>query len=104
MTQDPRAQALDDVVALAWLEKGPNYSATLRAAIIVYAAEQVAEKAEELLRAAYRQPSKSVVEAVLREREACANLCEQIDLDSYPRTRLWPKDCAAAIRARGEKT
>ena len=36
------------------------------------------------------------------EREACAKLCEQIDDDSYPHTRKWPSDCAAAIRARSD--
>ena len=38
--------------------------------------------------------------AVLAEREACAKMCEQLDDESYPHTRKWPSDCAAAIRSR----
>jgi len=76
----------------------------LRAAVEQYAAEQVAEKAGELLRAAYRQPSKSVVEAVLREREACAKVCESRYMGDNNREDMEARRCAAAIRARGEKT
>ena len=32
--------------------------------------------------------------------EACAKVCEELDDESYPHTRKWPSDCAAAIRAR----
>lgn len=48
--------------------------------------------------------------AVLEEREACAKLCESMGV--YPELNVWnggpdwykrQKECAAAIRARGEK-
>ena len=42
---------------------------------------------------------KLTLEAVLREREACAKLCEEIE-----RANLYGvKECAVAIRQRGEK-
>ena len=42
---------------------------------------------------------KLTLEAVLREREACASLCEEIE-----RANLYGvKECAVAIRQRGEK-
>ena len=42
---------------------------------------------------------KLTLEAVLREREACARLCEEIE-----RANLYGvKECAIAIRQRGEK-
>ena len=34
------------------------------------------------------------------EREACAQVCEQIDVDSFGKDRPAPNDCSAAIRAR----
>ena len=37
------------------------------------------------------------------EREACAKVCEQIDTAAFGGDRPAPNDCAAAIRARGEK-
>ena len=37
------------------------------------------------------------------EREACANVCEQIDTAAFGSERPAPNDCAAAIRSRGEK-
>ncbi len=37
---------------------------------------------------------------VAAEREACAKVCESIDLDGYP--TIEQQQCAAAIRARGE--
>ena len=37
------------------------------------------------------------------EREACAKVCEQIDTAAFGSERPEPNDCAAAIRARGEK-
>ena len=37
------------------------------------------------------------------EREACAKVCEQIDTAAFGSDRPEPNDCAAAIRARGEK-
>ena len=37
------------------------------------------------------------------EREACAKVCEQIDTAAFGSERPAPNDCAAAIRARGEK-
>ena len=40
------------------------------------------------------------VAAVAREREACAKVCEDLH-DCEPEFR--PEDCAAEIRARGEK-
>lgn len=40
---------------------------------------------------------------VLEEREACAKVCEQIDTAAFGSERPAPNDCAAAIRARGEK-
>lgn len=45
---------------------------------------------------------KFATSVITKEREACAQLCEKIDMDSYPHTRKWPSDCAAAIRARGK--
>ena len=43
---------------------------------------------------------KLTLEAVLREREACAKLCDDLhNCEPEPR----PDDCAAAIRQRGEK-
>ena len=41
-------------------------------------------------------------EAIIKEREACAKLCEQIDTAAFGGERPAPNDCAAAIRARGE--
>ena len=38
----------------------------------------------------------------IKEREACAKLCEQIDIAAFGSERPAPNDCAAAIRARGE--
>jgi hypothetical protein len=52
----------------------------------------------------------AVEQAVLKEREACAKLCESMGV--YPELNVWnggpdwykrQKECAAAIRARGEK-
>ena len=37
------------------------------------------------------------------EREACAKVCEQVDTAAFGSDRPEPNDCAAAIRARGEK-
>ena len=39
---------------------------------------------------------------VAKEREACAKVCEQIDIAAFGGKRPAPNDCAAAIRARGE--
>ena len=41
--------------------------------------------------------------AVLAEREACAKVCEEIDVAAFGSNRPAPNDCAAAIRARCEK-
>jgi hypothetical protein len=41
-------------------------------------------------------------EAITKEREACAKVCEQIDTAAFGGERPAPNDCAAAIRARGE--
>ena len=41
-------------------------------------------------------------EAIIKEREACAKVCEQIDTAAFGGERPAPNDCAAAIRARGE--
>ena len=49
----------------------------------------------EALREALAQPDE-----VLAEREACAKLCDEMPLRSFPSRA---SDCAAAIRARGEK-
>ena len=38
--------------------------------------------------------------AVLAEREACAKVCEEQFRESMS---VWPRECAAAIRARGDK-
>ena len=38
----------------------------------------------------------------LAEREACAKVCEEIDVAAFGSNRPAPNDCAAAIRARGE--
>jgi hypothetical protein len=40
--------------------------------------------------------------AIIKEREACAKVCEQIDTAAFGGKRPAPNDCAAAIRARGE--
>jgi len=40
--------------------------------------------------------------AAAKEREACAKVCEQIDIAAFGGERPAPNDCAAAIRARGE--
>ena len=37
---------------------------------------------------------------ILAEREACAKVCESIDLDGYP--TIEQQQCAAVIRARGQ--
>lgn len=37
------------------------------------------------------------------ERDACAKVCEQIDTAAFGSNRPEANDCAAAIRARGEK-
>ena len=37
------------------------------------------------------------------EREACAKVCEEVDVAAFGSNRPAPNDCAAAIRARGEK-
>ena len=42
-------------------------------------------------------------QAVEREREACAKLCEDVKLDLRDIRRLGANGCIAAIRARGEK-
>ena len=44
-----------------------------------------------------REYARKAVEA---EREACAALCESLDDASYPTRRVWPSECAEAIRAR----
>ena len=49
----------------------------------------------EALREALAQPDE-----VLAEREECAKLCDEMPLRSFPSRA---SDCAAAIRARGEK-
>jgi len=41
-------------------------------------------------------------EAVLAEREACAKLCEEKETYGDP-VQCWLDDCAASIRARGDK-
>ena len=41
-------------------------------------------------------------QAVEREREACAKLCEDVKLDLRDIRRLGASGCIAAIRARGE--
>ena len=40
--------------------------------------------------------------AIIKEREACAKVCEQIDTAAFGGKRPAPNDCAAAIKARGE--
>lgn len=54
-----------------------------------------------------RPPGKSVapllLQAVAAEREACAQLCEGLPDLKYKWKTNFPSDCAAAIRARGEK-
>ena len=49
----------------------------------------------------------SIESAVLAEREACAKVCEDIDTDSmiqnWKSVDYCARECAAAIRARGEK-
>jgi hypothetical protein len=42
--------------------------------------------------------------AIIKEREACAKVCEQRDTAAFGGERPTPNDCAAAIRARGEQT
>jgi hypothetical protein len=37
-----------------------------------------------------------------KEREACAKVCELIDVAAFGGERPAPNDCAAAIRARGQ--
>jgi hypothetical protein len=44
---------------------------------------------------------KRIDDAVKAEREACANVCE--DIDEYEHDEDWATWCAEAIRARGEK-
>ena len=55
----------------------------------------LADAAYEELRQALAQPDE-----VLAEREECAKLCDEMPLRSFPSRA---SDCAAAIRARGEK-
>ena len=40
--------------------------------------------------------------AIIKEREACAKVCEHIDTAAFGGERPAPNDCAAAIKARGE--
>ena len=50
---------------------------------------------------------KRISEAVLAEREACANVCDQMEQEAEgTECCKWPTpaDCAHAIRARGNKT
>ncbi len=46
--------------------------------------------------------SKAYAAGAAAEREACANVCEQIDTAAFGKERPAPSDCAAAIRARGQ--
>ena len=43
-------------------------------------------------------------EAVEAEREACAKVCDELHWPWHMGDNSGPKDCAAAIRARGENT
>lgn len=45
----------------------------------------------------------AVEQAVLKEREACAKLCEELDDSQTNQSLLELSDCAEAIRQRGEK-
>jgi len=45
----------------------------------------------------------AVEQAVLKEREACAKLCEDMDNQQTNQCFYDPLDCASSIRARGEK-
>jgi len=67
-------------------------------------AHEAAERFAELIRQDEREQIshtylKLTLEAVLREREACAKLVEDEAFDEY----LSGRDCANAIRQRGEK-
>jgi hypothetical protein len=45
----------------------------------------------------------AVEQAVLKEREACAKLCDELVNNQTNQSLLDPSDCAKAIRARGEQ-
>ena len=51
------------------------------------------------------RPLREMLEAAVKaEREACANVCEQLGEDSnYSTGRVWGRGCAAAIRARSKE-
>ena len=60
-----------------------------------FTASKTIFQAQEALRQALAQPDE-----VLAEREECAKLCDEMPLRSFPSRA---SDCAAAIRARGER-
>ena len=60
----------------------------------------------ELLRLTYLELERFAELVRADEREACAKLCEELDIEGW-RDAGWDMgtiDCAAAIRARGENT
>ena len=81
--------------------------------VIQLAALVAAEKEQQMIRYGYRQCAKGqrttqfcelLDSAVKAEREACAELCEEMEDKENPYERnVAVLDCAAAIRARGEK-
>jgi hypothetical protein len=59
---------------------------------------------ESVFRDANLAASRTILDAaVLEEREACAKVCEETDAGAERLYKVGRIDCAAAIRARGEK-
>ena len=55
----------------------------------------------ELMRV-HKEATLLIQQAVEQEREACAQLCEELDDASYPSVRIFPAECAKQIRARSQ--
>ena len=50
------------------------------------------------------QMRQAIKDAITAEREECAKVCDDLNnFSGHSSKRPWPSDCAAGIRARGDK-
>lgn len=74
-----------------------TYDATFVEAVTEAVAATRKETLEEMI---YAHPTTAIEKAVAYEREACAQVCDELDSNSYPYVVVFPNKCAEAIRAR----
>lgn len=70
----------------------------MRERIELFAANIIHTVPDQIAAPVHEDAIKELTFAVNEALELAAKECEEIDNASYPHTRKWPSDCAAAIR------